>query len=89
MADSGPLAVRLEYRFDRHLSDKLARAYARLAPLRQRSARPASQEELNHDQDSRHLCPGVVGPPEGERHDRQSDSCSAGMRPQARIHRAA
>ena len=34
MPDGVPLAVRLEYRFDRHLPDKLARAYARLAPLR-------------------------------------------------------
>ena len=38
MADSGPLVVRLEYHFDRYLPDKLARAYARLAPLRQRPA---------------------------------------------------
>ena len=89
MADSGPLVVRLEYRLDRHLPDKLARACARLAPLRQRPARPTSHEDVNPDQDSRHLCPGVVGPPEGERDDRQSDGRSAGMRSEARTHRAA
>lgn len=36
MADSTPLVVRLKYRFDRHLADKLARAYARLARSRLR-----------------------------------------------------
>lgn len=35
MADKGPLAVHFEYRFDRHLADRLASADERLAPVRQ------------------------------------------------------
>ena len=89
MPDGGPLAVRLEYRFDRHLSDKLARVYERLAPLQQRPARPTAQEDVTHDQDRRHLCPRIVRPPEGKRDDRQSDGRPAGVRPAARVHRAA
>ena len=33
MAEAGPLAVAFEYRFDRHLPDRLAGAYERLAPV--------------------------------------------------------
>ena len=45
MPDALP-AVQLAYRFDRHASNRMAQAYERLAPLRQRSLRCASRVEL-------------------------------------------
>jgi hypothetical protein len=56
-ADGEHRAIRLEYRFDRLLAEKLAQAYELLVPERRELADdvPACRREVVNDQDSGHL----------------------------------
>jgi hypothetical protein len=61
-ADGERMAIRLEYRFDRLLAEKLAQAYELLVPERRGLAdhtHPRCQEVLN-DKNGRHLRAGLL-----------------------------
>src|SRR5215472_9606362 len=69
--------LRLEYQFDRLWAEKLAPAYELLAPDKigptswLASGPPAREKEILNAETGRYLRPCILGPPEGEPHDRQ------------------
>lgn len=56
------MAIRLEYRFDRLLAEKLAQAYELLVPERRLQADQAYTRcrEILNDEDGCHLCAGFL-----------------------------
>ena len=83
--------LRVEYQFDRLGAEKLAQVYACLVPdpmqLPGRAAPPlpGNNQEVLNDQSGRYLRPGVLGPPEGEPHDRQPSGSLDGLCPSPRV----
>src|SRR5450631_1850657 len=69
--------VRMAYRPDRLLPEKLAQAYQLLVPDRVAPATRSLTEKK--DEASRDLCPCIVGAAEGTGNDRQPDSGVAGV----------
>ena len=53
--DGEPMAIRLEYRFDRLSAEKLAQAYELLVPERRRKTDHICSREVVNDEDGRHL----------------------------------
>ncbi len=82
------VGVELEYRFDRLLAEKLARAYQLLAPEQRQPISPPDSQEKISEQTGRHLRSRLFGSPEGQSHDRLSDSRAEGVGPEGRVCRA-
>ena len=84
-------ALRVEYQFDRLWAEKLAQVYECLVPnavqlpVRAATARPRNNQEVLNDQSGRYLRPCVLGPPEGEPHDRQPGGSLDGLCPSPRV----
>jgi hypothetical protein len=75
-ADGEHRGIRLEYRFDRLLAEKLAQAYEVLVPER-RGTQVYGLKGLN-DENGGNLRASILRPAKGEPYDRQpSDSASA------------
>lgn len=53
--DGEPMAIRLEYRFDRLSAEKLAQAYELLVPERRRQSSHICSQEVVSDEDGCHL----------------------------------
>jgi hypothetical protein len=72
-ADGERMAIRLEYRFDRLLAEKLAQAYELLVPERRGLADHSHRccQEVLNDENGRHLGAGFLGSAEGEPYHRQ------------------
>ena len=88
MAESGGARnLRLEYRFDRLLEEKLAQVFQALAPEKFGIiGAGAETKEAMNDQASSHLCASVLGSAEGRPHDCESDGSIDPVRRDGRIH---
>jgi len=80
--------LKLEYRLDRLLPEKLAQAYQLLVPEQRRPTRGAASQnvEMMHEQTGSHLRSSLFRSPEGESHDRQSDRSTEGIRGDTLLH---
>jgi hypothetical protein len=83
--------LKLEYRLDRLLPEKLAQAYQLLVPEQRRPTRRAANQnvEMIHKQTGSHLCARLFRSPEGESHDRQPDRGVEGIRADTQLYGAA
>src|SRR5439155_25580634 len=84
--------LQFEYQFDRLWAEKLAQDYELLVPdrirakVRDATPQPGSELEILNDETGRYLCTGILGPPEGEPHDRQPIGGLDGVCRDPRIH---
>ena len=85
-----PHILKLEYRLDRLLPEKLAQAYQLLVPEQRRPTRRAASQnmEMMHEPTGSHLCSSLLRSPEGESHDRQSDRGTEGIRADTQLYGA-